>query len=141
MFWEWGGGDYRIFSFIASPHTHSPKNVVLVGFSNFFKFVPRITPLQIELGSWNLICTFNIGPIDVPFGSVQLFSLIAPLHKPKKMRFWSIDFLPRSTFFLFLKTSHFLIFFEGWNYLLNDFFCNFFHLRSVKLFFRALNDF
>ena len=49
--------------------------------------VPPLSPLQIELGSWILVCTFSKNPRCVFWGS-QLFSLISPPHSLNKLFFW-----------------------------------------------------
>ena len=49
--------------------------------------VPPLSPLRIELRSWNLVCTFS-EVLDVPFG-MPTFSPISTPHSPKEVVFWS----------------------------------------------------
>ena len=61
------GGEKDFWHTLPSPKAYSPtkykKYSFLIGFSHFFAFVSQITPSPpwIELGSWNLVCTFSRG--------------------------------------------------------------------------------
>ena len=50
------------FIFLASLHSITVQKFCFFGrFFLFFEFVSLITPLQIELGTWKLVCTFRNG--------------------------------------------------------------------------------
>ena len=81
----------RLFSLIAP--SHSPKNVVFWRiFLIFFEFVHRVIPLQIELGSWNFVCTLSRGSRCAFWGSI-LFSHVTPPHSPEYVFFWYFYFI------------------------------------------------